>query len=156
MASNFLEQLIREWYEFNHNFVTTNIKFGKLDHGGWAGEMDVLVLNPADSTATHIEASSDASTWEDRRIRVSKKFADASKHYKSVLPSGVKVTRKVAIIGTSRNPKEHLGITGIQETSIPDFIEEVSNGIRGSNPMSEAIPEHWPLLRAIQFAFHWG
>lgn len=156
MASNFLEQLIREWFEFKNNFVRTNIKFGKLNHGGWTGEMDVLVLDPKDGTATHIEASSDARTWADRRVIVEKKFSDASKHYAGVLPKGVNVTRKLAIIGTSINPNEHLDLDGIQEMSIPDFIKSVSDGIRGSNPMNEAVPEHWPLLRAIQFAFHWG
>ncbi len=36
---NFLEQIISEWYAYKGYFVRMNIKFGKLSHGGWKGEI---------------------------------------------------------------------------------------------------------------------
>ena len=42
---NFLEQVIAEWFSHKGYFVKTNIKFGKLPRGGFAGEMDVVAFH---------------------------------------------------------------------------------------------------------------
>jgi len=54
---NFLEQLISEWYAHKGYFVRTNIKFGRLSHGGWKGEIDVVAYEPKSKEFIHVETS---------------------------------------------------------------------------------------------------
>ena len=56
---NFLEQVIAEWFSHKGYFVKTNIKFGKLPSGGFAGEVDVVAFHPQTRELVHIEASTD-------------------------------------------------------------------------------------------------
>ena len=41
-------------------FVKTNIRFGLLKRGGYAGEMDVVAYHPDTLSLVHIETSMDA------------------------------------------------------------------------------------------------
>jgi len=36
--------------------------------------------------------------------------------------------------------------------TVPRFVEEITEAIGKLNPLKQAIPEQYPLLRAIQFA----
>ena len=153
---NFLEQLTKEWFEYQDYFVRTNVKFGRLGHGGWKGEMDVVVIDPSTSHLTHVEVSSDADTWAVRRQRLGDKFEKAKPHYREVFPSTKGTARCVAIVGTSSNSRESLGLPGIKEISIPEFVAEITAYLAEKAPLSSAVPEHWPLIRAMQFACAWG
>ena len=64
---NFLEQLVAEWYEYRGYFVRCNVNFGKRGDGGWEGEMDVIAFQPLERSLVHIEVSTDASGWDERR-----------------------------------------------------------------------------------------
>ena len=46
MASNFLEELTAEWYEFNGYFVRRNVNVGKRPEGGYECELDVVAFHP--------------------------------------------------------------------------------------------------------------
>jgi hypothetical protein len=37
---NHLEKLTRQYYDWKGYLVKGNVKVGRLDHGGWAGEWD--------------------------------------------------------------------------------------------------------------------
>jgi hypothetical protein len=62
MASNFLEQLVAEWYQYQDYFVRTNIRVGRRAKGGHEGELDVVGFNPALGKLVHIETSMDILT----------------------------------------------------------------------------------------------
>ncbi len=64
---NFLEQLIAEWYAYRGFFVRTNIRFGKRPAGGYEGEIDVAAFNPRTKHLVHIETSTDADSWAERK-----------------------------------------------------------------------------------------
>ena len=63
---NHLEQLISEWLEFKGFFVRRNVKVGKLQHGGHAGELDVVAYHPDTKCVLHIEPSIDSYDWAKR------------------------------------------------------------------------------------------
>ena len=44
MSSNFLEQLVAEFYEYKGYFVRRNILVGKRAKGGYECELDVVAL----------------------------------------------------------------------------------------------------------------
>ena len=73
---NFLEQVIAEWFSHKGYFVKTNIKFGKLPSGGFAGEVDVVAFHPQTRELVHIEASTDGGAK-----RFKEKFDLAKRYY---------------------------------------------------------------------------
>lgn len=67
--TNFLEQLVAEWYETKKYFVRRNVLVGPRKNGGYEGELDVVAFNPVKKLLIHIEASMDAFSWEKREAR---------------------------------------------------------------------------------------
>lgn len=153
----FLESLVAEWYAYNGHFVQTNVKFGKRKAGGYEGEMDVLAFHPLRKVMTHVETSTDADSWEQRRQRFGKKFADAAKYYPELFQFDYQRVEKVAIVGLGRTVPTGTSFEhGVVIKTVPEFIFEVTEVLRWRNPAKEAVPEHWPLLRAIQMSVFWG
>jgi hypothetical protein len=57
---NHLEQLIRQYYEWQGYIVRGNVKVGRLAHGGWEGELDIVAFEPNENRVVHLEPSIDA------------------------------------------------------------------------------------------------
>ena len=74
MASNFLEELVAEWYEYQEYFVRRNVLVGKRVRGGYESELDVVAFHPTKKHLVHIETSMDTQSWEQREQRFAKKF----------------------------------------------------------------------------------
>jgi hypothetical protein len=154
---NFLEQIAAEWYAYQEFFVRTNIKFGRRQAGGYEGEIDVAAFNPKTKHLIHIETSTDADSWTERRRRFRKKFDDATRHYKEVFDFEFDSVEKRAVVGFSKKTLRQIDFgTDIQVTLVPDFIRELVQSIGRFSPMQAAVPEGYPLLRAIQFAIFYG
>ena len=152
---NFLEQLVAEWYEYKGFFVRTNIKFGKRAAGGWEGEIDVVAFDPKKKHLIHVEASMDSYSWSERKNRFVKKFSDAKKHYKEVFDFDFNSVQNRVIVGFIKT-KPKVNFSGIEVTLVPDFVQEVTEYLSEQDPMKAAVPESYPLLRAIQFATAYG
>lgn len=153
---NFLEQLAAEWYAYNGYFVQTNLKFGKRKAGGWEGEMDVLAFHPRDKVLVHIETSSDADSWGCRKTRFTEKFDNAQKYYTQLFQFNYVRVEKIAIVGWGQIHPASISFKGIVIKSVPEFFSEITKVLNRRNPAKEAVPEHWPLLRAIQMATFWA
>lgn len=162
---NFLEQLVAEWYKYKGYFVRTNIKFGRRLAGGYTGEMDVVGYNPETQDFVHIETSTDSLSWDKRKEIFQRKFIDARKYYVSVFPMinqwGMK-PREIVIVGFNMDGKEKFMTFSGQSNSfpnikteiihIPKLIVEINTILANKNPQNDAIPETYPLLRAIQYS----
>jgi len=153
---NFLEQLMAEWYEYRAYFVLSNKKCGKRAKGGYKGEIDVLAFDPKEQEFVHIEASADADSWRERKSKFRKKFRAAEGHYAELFRCEVGQVKKVAIVGFTK-PRRKPDFGGdIEVQSVPDLIAEISSALVKKHPMEEVVPEGFPILRAIQFAVHYG
>ena len=75
-----LEDLIAEYYDWCGYLVKRNIKVGRLKHGGWEMELDVIAYDPHSKHLIHVEPSIDAHSWEMREKRFTKKFKAAKKY----------------------------------------------------------------------------
>ena len=149
---NFLETLVAEWYSYNDYFVRTNVRFGALSHGGYQGEMDVVALRPDRRELIHIEASSDARSWAKRAKEFKRKFADAEPHYRKLAGFVPKTVQRIALVSYSKRcPQAPFG-PEIEHCSIPEFVGQLDDHLATKNPLKEAVPEKFALLRAIQFA----
>jgi len=153
---NFLEELAAEWYGYQGYFILRNVKFGKRAGGGYEGEMDIVAFDPQKQILHHIEVSGDADSWAQRIVRFKKKFQTATRHYRSTFDFEFKEVEKIAIVGFAQ-PKKQIDFgNDISILLIPEFVRTISSHLREINPMREAIPEVYPLLRAIQFAVYFG
>ena len=151
---NFLEQLVAEWYEHRGYFVSTNIKIGKRERGGWSGEMDVVAFEPKKKTLVHLETSCDALGWKKRKEVFAKKFKTAKKYYKKEFGFPIREIKRIAIAYNKCKSNKIADNTGNIETlSIQKLGDEIIKEMRKRGGIMRGIvPEKYPLLRAIQFA----
>lgn len=164
---NFLEQLAAEWYQYKGYLVRTNLRFGRNVHGkgGHVGEMDVIAYEPKTRDFIHVEASADADSWPKRKQTFEKKFTDARKHYMEVFPfKEMEIKpRQIALVGSNLSPTPEViswnssapsgspwGDIRIEVLHIPEFIRLINAEVKNKSPLNDAIPETYPLLRAIQ------
>ncbi|MDH4121962.1 MAG: hypothetical protein OEV94_09690 [Deltaproteobacteria bacterium] len=152
MAQNFLEQLLKEWYEFQGYFVLQNIRVGKRAEGGHEMELDIVAYHPIDKKLVHLEPSMDADSWERREERYKKKF-DLGKKYIPNLFTGLKIEGEIEqfavfVIGSKKN---HTEIGGGKIMLGADLASQIYEKISPMDILNNAVPEKWPLLRTFQF-----
>ena len=78
--TNFLEQLVAEWYEFQGYFVRRNVLMGKRAKGGYECELEIVAFHPTGKRLVQVEPSMDADSWEVRERRYHRKFEAGKKH----------------------------------------------------------------------------
>ena len=150
---NFLEQLVAEWYEYNGYFVRSNPRTRKRQKGGFDVELDVLAYSPSDQRLIHIETSGDANSWQERKERfLNKKFILSHEEYESLIGSSVNAIEKIAIVGWSSTKSDLNWGVDIKVVLIPQLLEEITTKLRDTSPLKQAVPESFPLLRAMQMA----
>lgn len=151
---NHLEKLTRQYYDWKGYLVKGNVKVGRLAHGGWAGELDIVAYHPQTEHLIHIEPSIDAHSWKKREERFEKKFRFGREYiYNDVFPWLASETplEQVAILITSAR-KELCGATVV---SIDEFMKNVKAEVQQQGIMAKnAIPEEYDLLRTVQMAIN--
>lgn len=149
-----LESLIVEYLDWQGYLVRRNIKVGRLKHGGWEMELDVIGYNPHTGDLVHYEPSVDAHTWETREARYAKKFAAARKLIFSEVFSWLAPEtplRQIAVFPS--HPKDRDDIAGGKIISIDELVAEVrAKVIAYGVARSNAISENYPLLRVLQLS----
>ncbi|MCA1617809.1 MAG: hypothetical protein LC795_00540 [Acidobacteria bacterium] len=147
-----LESLIAEYLDWQGYVVRRNIKVGRLSHGGWEMELDIVGYHPASNTVIHYEPSIDALSWEKRKARYLKKF-QAGRTYIftevfSWLPPETPLKQVAVFIS---RPREKNEIAGGILVSIDELMREIRAKVIERGPMCRnAISEQYPLLRTLQ------
>lgn len=149
--SNFLEQLVAEWYEYKGYFVRRNTRVGKRPRGGYEGELDVVAFNPVTNHLVHIEVSSDAGSWAMRESRLVKKF-DCGRKYIPGLFKGIVLPEieYIAIFSEVRGEKHPSTIANGKLLPMDEFLRKVRQELPSS--YREVIHEQFVILRALQLA----
>ena len=152
MAGNFLEQLVSEWYEYRGYFVRRNIPVGKRSKGGYDGELDVVAFNPAQGHLVHIEPSMDAQSWAKREERYQRKF-ELGRRYIPELFHGMALPKEIEQIAllefASKQNFQTLG--GGRIVLVSELLEIIFEHLRETHISKNAVPEHLPILRGLQF-----
>lgn len=149
-----LESLIAEYLDWQGFLVKRNIKVGKLGHGGWEMELDIIGYNPQSKALVHYEPSIDALAWEKRESRYKKKFEAARKYvFKEIfswLPATTPIQHIAVFISHPRGRDTIAGgiIISIDELMVEIRAKVVACGIMAKN----AVPEQYPLLRTLQLS----
>ncbi len=149
-----LESLIVEYLDWQGYLVRRNMKVGRLKHGGWEMELDVIGYHPHNGDLVHYEPSLDAHKWETREARYEKKFAAARRlifaEVFKWLPAETKL-RQIAVFPS--HPKDRHTIAGGQIQSIDELMAEIrARVIACGAARSNAISENFPLLRVMQIS----
>lgn len=149
-----LETLIAEYLEWQGYLIRRNVKVGRLSHGGWRMELDVVGYHPQSGHLVHFEPSIDADSWGKRESRYQKKFAAAREHIFTEifpwLPADTTI-EQVAVLIT--HPRDRDTLAGGKLLSIDELMAQIRSDIRGCGPMiRNAIPEQYPLLRTLQMS----
>lgn len=64
---------------------------------------------------------------------------------------------RAAVVGFSRKTLNEIDFgNSIKVILVPEFVQEVTQFFTNLSPMKSAVPEGYPLLRAIQFAVAYG
>lgn len=149
-----LEDLIAEYYDWKGYLVKRNIKVGRLSHGGWEMELDVIAFDPHTGHLIHIEPSIDAHSWAKREKRFTKKFTAAKRYIFSEvftwLDSSVEIEQIAVLIS---HPKGRDELAGGKIVSIDELMAEIRSGVSLCGIVAKnAIPEQYPILRALQLS----
>jgi hypothetical protein len=147
-----LETLVAEYLEWQGYLIRRNTKVGRLKHGGWEMELDIVGYHPKSLELVHYEPSIDALSWERREARYAKKFNAGRKYILQEMFSWLPpdITIKQIAVFVSR-PKNRSSIAGGTLISIDEFMSEVRSKVAACGIMaSNAISEQYPLLRTIQ------
>jgi hypothetical protein len=152
MASNYLEQLVIEWYEYQGYFVRNNVLVGKRAQGGYETELDIVAFHPAKMRLVHLEPSMDADSWERREERYKKKFELGRIHIPGLF-AGLSVPKEIeqiAVFGYA-SKISHNTIGGGKVVCVEDLFRDIINELKAKTMSNSAISEHMPLLRTLQF-----
>lgn len=149
-----LEDLIAEYYDWRGYLVKRNIKVGRLKHGGWEMELDIIAYHPIDEHLIHLEPSLDADSWPTREQRFNKKFNAAKKYIFSDIFTWLdKETPIEQVAVLVSHPKDRDELAGGRIESIDEFLSVVRNKIENEGIVAKrAIPEQYPLLRTLQLS----
>lgn len=149
-----LEDLIAEYYDWQGYLVKQNTKVGKLSHGGWEMELDVIAYDPHSNHLIHIEPSIDAHSWEKREQRFQKKFNAARKYIFTEVYTWLDPEMHIEQVAVLiSHPKGRDSLAGGKIISVDELIAEIRQSVvdRGIVAKS-AIPEQYPLLRTLQLS----
>jgi hypothetical protein len=147
-----LEALISEYLEWQGFLIRRNTKVGRLGHGGWEMELDVVGFHPKTSELVHYEPSIDALSWDKREVRYKKKFEAGRKYIFTELFSWLPpdtALRQIAVFPTHPRGRDNIATGKI--ISIDELMAEIRSKVVACGPMMRnAISEQYPLLRTIQ------
>ncbi|ODS30071.1 MAG: hypothetical protein SCARUB_04824 [Candidatus Scalindua rubra] len=154
MASNYLEQLVAEWYEYQGYFILRNVMVGKLPKGGYEGELDIVAFHPETKHLIHIEPTHDAHSWAKREERFEKKFNAGRKYIPELIKHfnipKEKEIEQICLLGFGSNVN-HPYLAGGKVVTVSEFLSEVIKKIGKSSMHRNAMSENHPILRTLQF-----
>jgi hypothetical protein len=154
---NFLEQLVAEWYSYRGYYVRTNVMVGPRQAGGYEGELDVVAFHPETKEIVHIETSMDALSWDKRREKFTKKFEMGRRYIPQLFSFTERRPKQVVVLGFPRTTRdEQLLGQDVEVYLMPRLITEIAEELSKTKVENGAVPETFPLLRAMQFALDYG
>ncbi len=96
----------------------------------------------------------DADSWEQRYKRFEKKFSTAEPFYRKIFKFEIKEIKKMIIVGLGI-PRQQPDLWEIAPVKyIPNLIREITDHLSQYSPLTHAISENFPLLRAMQLAIY--
>jgi hypothetical protein len=158
MQTNFLEELVAEWYEYQGYLVKRNEHVGPnpKGKGGFEGELDIVAFDPRNSHLIHVETSTDCWSWPVREQKFRKKFACGAKHARTLF-EGLRLPDQMDQLALFiyGSDKDHGTIGPGRVQMVDDLMTKIVERLKDVPFSRKAVPERYPLLRLLQMVAHW-
>jgi hypothetical protein len=149
---NHLEQLVAEWLQYNGYFVRVSVQVGARSKGGFEGELDVVGIHVVRQHLIHVECSLDALSRAAREIKFNAKFERGRRFIKDVF-KGMTLPDEPEQVVVLQFPNAGVRtVGGVRLVSVRELVHEILEGLKGTSPISGAVPSNLPLLRTLQLA----
>jgi len=147
----YLEQLVREWYEYQGYFVRQDLWVGLEADGSYECDLSIVAFHPTRRHLSHIEPSFDLLSWEEREQHFLIKFEAGRKYLHRIFGGDAHLhIDHTALIVSSERPRAHT-IAGGRVVLVVDFLAEILASLCRLDMTTEVVPEQWALIRTLQF-----
>lgn len=152
----YLEQLAREWYEYQGYFVRQDVWVGLEADGSYECELDVVAFHPLHRHVVQIEPSFDLLPTAEKEQYFRTKFDAGRKYLHRMLglPSGLHL-EQVALI-TSAGFAARPTIGGGRVLLVSELLSQMLTHLADLDPTNAPVPEQWPLIRTLQWTVACG
>ncbi len=147
----YLEQLVREWYEYQGYFVRRDLWVGLQADGSYDCDLCIVAFHPTRHHVMHIEPSFDLLSWEEKEQHFQSKF-DAGKKYLHRM-FGIEPRMHIeqrALIVSGHALRAHT-IGGAPILLMSDLLAEILEHLCRLGMASARVDEQWPLILTLQF-----
>jgi hypothetical protein len=147
-----LEQLAREWYEYQGYFVRQDLWVGLESDGSYECELDVVAFHPLHHHIVQIEPVFDLEPADEKELHFRLKF-DAGKKYLHRMfgpPAGLHIEQIALIAATDCSGRRTIG--GGRVLLVSELVSQILHHLAELDPASAPVPEQWPLIRTLQWA----
>ncbi len=150
---NYLEQLVREWYEYRGYFVRRDLWVGlEPSDGSYECELDIVAFHPTHRHVVHIETSCDLRNLQDNE-----------RHFQAKFDAGKKYLHRIFGIADHLHIEQNALILESEETQMPtigggkvlllrDFFGKILQELSSTDVSAAMVPEQWPLILTLQLA----
>jgi len=148
---DYLEQLAREWYEYQGYFVRRDLWVGLESDGSYDCELCVVAFHPTQQHIVHIEPSFDLLSWNEKEQHFHAKFAAGRKYLHRLFGVEPHVhLEQIALILDDAHARAHT-IGGGRILLLSDFLAESLRRLSRIDIATSMVPEQWPLILTLQF-----
>jgi hypothetical protein len=147
----YLERLVREWYEYQGYFVRDDLWVGLETDGSYECDLAVVAFHPTRRHVVHVEPSFDLLSWEEREQHFQTKFDAAGKYLHRIFGTEPHLhIEHVALIVSNDRPRAHT-IGGGRMLLLCDFFAEIVQHLGRLDMAAAVVPDQWGLIRTLQF-----
>ncbi len=149
---DYLENLVREWYEFQGYFVRQDLWVGLGPDGSYECELDVVAFHPVHRHLVQVEPSFDLLTFAEREAHFRTKFDAGKKYLHRLFGTASRLHIEQIALLDSPTPLPHGTIGGGRIVRVAELVADVLQRFEELGPAAEPVSAQWPLIRTLQLA----
>ena len=147
----YLERLLREWYEYQGYFVRQDVWVGLQADGSYECDLAVVAFHPTRRHVVQVEPTFDLLSWQEREQHFQTKF-DAGRRYLHRLfgaEAHLHIEHLALVVSSERTHAHTIG--GGRILLLRDFLADVLQHLCRLDMAATVVPEQWALIRTLQF-----
>lgn len=147
----YLEQLVREWYEYRGYFVRRDMWVGLESDGTYDCELDIVAFHPIHRHVVHFETSYHILSLKDNEQHFQTKFDAGKKYLHRIfgIEDHLHIEQTALILKSEETHRRTIG--GGKIVLLSDFLATILQQLSGIGVSSAMVPEQWPLILTLQF-----
>jgi len=149
--TDFLEELLGEWYEYQGYFLHRDLWVGLDRDGRYECELDIVAFNPHKNHIVHLEMSTDLLHWQEREEHFTAKFNAGRKYLHRLAGFQPPTTLEQIAVVVVADTSHHRTVAGARILPVQELLADILQTLRSFSLSSFPMPPQWPLLRTLQF-----